>query len=1378
MAVFTEFEARLRAAFPDNFGQRFESVAKWFLETDPRYASQLKRVWLWDEWPGRWGPDDGIDLVAETVDGKTWAVQAKCYDEQYSVTKSDVDSFLAASGRAEFDHRLLISTSDRLASKADSTIRHAEKSVSTLRRKDLIDAPVVWPDDPADLSGGGPREPLSPRPHQQAAIDDVAAELVERGQLLMACGTGKTLTALWATEVLDAQRTLVLLPSLTLLSQTVTEWVANSAESFSFLPVCSDETVARGTDAATMFTSDLQYPVTTDPAEIAEFLSRDGPRVVFSTYQSSPQVAAAQSDPAVPALDLVIADEAHRCAGRVSSDYSTVLDADLIRASKRLFMTATPRTFTPRVVKKADDEGIEVASMDDHTVFGPVLHRLNFSDAIDQGLLTDYQVVVVGVDDARVHELIEQRHLVETDTGVATDAKTLAAHVGLAKAIRDYDLGRVITFHSRIKTATTFANKLPDVVSWMPTEQRPIGEIVASHVSGEMSVGQRNTRLDQLRNIEPGQHGVLANARCLSEGIDVPALDGVAFIDPRRSQVDIVQAVGRAIRLSQDKTVGTILIPVYITNTDDPDTALTESEFEPVWAVINALRSHDNDLADQLDTIRTQLGRTGTGGGLPDRIVLDLPASIDTDFTTALNTRLLERCTSNFEYGLGILQRFTEREGHARVVKNHVESVNGIEFKLGIWVGRRRYEFGQGRLSAERVADLEGLPGWAWDPQEADYQRGLSVLRQFVAREGHARVPPRHVESAGGVEFKLGGWVSARRSEYSKGRLSAGRVADLEGLSGWVWDPQEADYQRGLSVLRQFVAREGHARVERGHVETVDGVEFKLGSWVTVRRSEYSKGRLSAGRVADLEGLSGWVWDPREADYQRGLSVLRQFVAREGHAHVPTSYVESVDGVEFRLGGWVSARRDDFVKEALSAERVADLEALPGWAWDAQEALFVAGLDALRRFVDREGHARVAAKHVESVDGAEVNLGTWASQRRSDYLKGRLSAERIADLEALPGWEWDPKEADYQRHLSALREFVTREGHGRVPTSHVETVNGLDFRLGSWVSTRRNDFAKGRLSAERIVALEALPGWEWDPQEADYQFGLSALRQFVKREGHARVVRSHIETVDDADFELGAWASYRRIEYAKGGLSAERVADLEALPGWAWDRHEANYQRHLSVLRQFVKREGHARVAAKHVEATDSEDIRLGTWVSKRRAEYAKGRLPAERIADLEALPGWEWDPKEADYQRHLSALREFVTREGHGRVATSHVETVNGLDFRLGSWVSNRRNDFAKGRLSVEQIAELEALPGWEWDPREADYQRGLSALRQFVAREGHARVRQKHVESVEGADFNLGTWVSHNRQLRKTEGLSEERIADLEALPGWEWQAGTREA
>ena len=296
----------------------------------------------------------------------------------------------------------------------------------------------------------------------------------------MACGTGKTLTSLWINEALEAERSLVLVPSLTLLSQLVSEWTASAQELFAFLPVCSDETVARGADAAVMFASDLQYPVTTDPDEIAAFLKQPGPSVVFSTYQSSPQVAAAQADPSVPAFDVAFADEAHRCAGKVSSDYGTVLDAEQIRASKRLFMTATPRTFTARVTKKASENGLEVASMDDTTVFGPVLHRLSFNQAITDGLLTDYQVVVVLVDDARIHELIEERYLVETDTGLADDAKTLAGYVGVAKAIRDHNLSRTITFHSFVNTAKKFANTLPDVIDWMPPDQRPAGEVVTA----------------------------------------------------------------------------------------------------------------------------------------------------------------------------------------------------------------------------------------------------------------------------------------------------------------------------------------------------------------------------------------------------------------------------------------------------------------------------------------------------------------------------------------------------------------------------------------------------------------------------------------------------------------------------------------------------------------------------------------------------------------------------------------------------------------------------------------------------------------------------------------------------------------------------------
>ncbi len=377
-----------------------------------------------------------------------------------------------------------------------------------------------------------------------------------------------------------------------------------------------------------MFTSDLEYPVTTDPEAITSFLRKHGRRVVFSTYQSSHQVAAAQAAGKVPGFDLVIADEAHRCAGKVSPGYGTVLDDEAIRARQRLFMTATPRTYTARVQKKADDEGIEVASMDDETVFGPVVHQLNFGEAIQKGLLSDYRVVIVGVDDGRYKQMVDRRRIVKTDKDLKTDAETLAKHIALAKAIRDYGLRRTITFHSRIKTASEFANMLPKVVSWMPPPQQPDVELVTDHVSGEMSTGDRNRRLNRLRNIEPGQSGVLTNAQCLSEGIDVPTLDGVAFIDPRRSQVDIVQVVGRAIRLSEDKTLGTIVIPVFLADTEDPDAALSQSSFEPVWSVVRALRSHDDALGEALDGIRTSMGRRGGRGDLPKPIEFDLPTGV------------------------------------------------------------------------------------------------------------------------------------------------------------------------------------------------------------------------------------------------------------------------------------------------------------------------------------------------------------------------------------------------------------------------------------------------------------------------------------------------------------------------------------------------------------------------------------------------------------------------------------------------------------------------------------------------------------------------------------------------------------------------------
>ena len=259
-----------------------------------------------------------------------------------------------------------------------------------------------------------------------------------------------------------------------------------------------------------------------------------------------------------------MADEAHRCAGKVGSDFTTVLDNAQIRSAKRLFATATPRTYTSSVHKAAEDRGVEVVGMDNAALFGEVLYALPFGKAIERKLLTDYRVVIIGVDDPTIAQWIAKRELVSTGTGIETDSESLAAQIGLLKAIKDYDLKRIISFHSRVNRAEAFTTDIRQIMEWISDEHRPSGTLRTDFVSGNMPANKRKIKLDQLKALSANERGVLSNARCLSEGVDVPSLDGVAFIDPRSSQVDIIQAVGRAIRLSPDKKVGTIVLPVFI----------------------------------------------------------------------------------------------------------------------------------------------------------------------------------------------------------------------------------------------------------------------------------------------------------------------------------------------------------------------------------------------------------------------------------------------------------------------------------------------------------------------------------------------------------------------------------------------------------------------------------------------------------------------------------------------------------------------------------------------------------------------------------------------------------------------------------------------
>lgn len=481
MSSLKKIIERLYAEFPlDTLkrGNAFEKCCKWFLMNDPRYSTQLKNVWLWHEWPGNWGRDKGIDLIAETHCGKIWAIQAKAYNENYHITKEDVDKFLSESSRKEISFRLLIATTNNIGHNAQEVINAQEKPFGLCLLDSLQDSTLNWLDLLNKPNAIPTKQIKIPQPHQEQALQDILTgfERSPYGQVHMACGTGKTLIGLWLAIRLKSRNTLVLLPSISLVAQLYKEW-ANNADDFIFDPifVCSDATVNKAHDDDSIYfnSAELGYPVTTNADEILkQYLQGIRPKVIFATYHSSHVLAEACSKDSAFGFDLALADEAHRCAGPASSSFATIVDKYAIKTKYKLFMTATPKIFSNHVKQKTQEAAYEIVSMDDEEKFGPVFHKLLFSDAIREGLLSDYRVIISIMDNALYRKYTECGRFVSFEN-YKTDARTLASQLLVAKVIKKFGLKKIISFHNRKKSAQEFITTFSKALQLLSDDERP-----------------------------------------------------------------------------------------------------------------------------------------------------------------------------------------------------------------------------------------------------------------------------------------------------------------------------------------------------------------------------------------------------------------------------------------------------------------------------------------------------------------------------------------------------------------------------------------------------------------------------------------------------------------------------------------------------------------------------------------------------------------------------------------------------------------------------------------------------------------------------------------------------------------------------------------
>lgn len=697
-------------------GGYFEKLVRVWLQHAPTQRDLYLQVMGYSEWAraqGHDARDTGIDLVAELADapGEWCAIQCKFYAEGHRIQRADIDSFFTASGRRPFVRRLIVDTTGVPWSvHAEGALEGQSIDTKRVGLSDIEESGIDW----KSFSATEKVQLLArkqPRPHQVEALAAVRTGLAEadRGKLIMACGTGKTYTALHIAETMIGKggRVLFLVPSLSLMSQTIREWSIDSATPLRSFAVCSDSQVgarkAASEDVADIDVHDLEIPASTRAADFAARAKLEDPdrlTVVFSTYQSIQAVSSAQLDHGLPDFDLIVCDEAHRTTGvtlpgEEDSNFVRVHDAAYIRGKKRLYMTATPRIFGEAVRKTADDADAVLCSMDDPTLFGETLFTRNFSWAVQNGLLTDYKVIVLAVDEAAVSSGV-QRLLADENNELKLDdaTKIIGCYKALTKADLRADIAtdtgpmrRALAFARDIKRSKLIEHEFARVADeWRDTLDDAVAATIppldceVQHVDGGFSAHARNERLAWLKAEPETEHTcrILTNARCLSEGVDVPALDAILFLHPRKSQIDVVQSVGRVMRRAEGKKLGYVILPVGVPAGMEPEKALDDNEkYRVVWQILNALRAHDDrldatinkidlgvDPGDRIEIVavtnelpsRQAKNATGldlgSGGGVTDREPGDhRPAEgqeqfsfMFDEFAKAIMARIVRRC--------------------------------------------------------------------------------------------------------------------------------------------------------------------------------------------------------------------------------------------------------------------------------------------------------------------------------------------------------------------------------------------------------------------------------------------------------------------------------------------------------------------------------------------------------------------------------------------------------------------------------------------------------------------------------------------------------------------------------------------------------------
>ncbi|MGW1159339.1 Helicase associated domain protein [Streptomyces sp. NPDC002519] len=751
--------------------------------------------------------------------------------------------------------------------------------------------------------------------HQSQAVHAALTALrhTARTSIVMACGTGKTyVAARTAARVAPQGTRLVLLPTLELLAQTIDDW-RTAGMTGPVLALCSKRPNTTSESVA----------FTTAPYALTAAVHQNPGLTVFATYHSLPRVRQAHRDYALPPWSLIAVDEAHRTSGHLGKRWAAVHDDELVPAHKRLYLTATPRIWSAG--EPADDEDASlVASMDDPALYGETCYRLPLAEAIDMDLLADYRIVVMEVNEATI-----RTRLGISDRATEAELRQAALQIAVLRAMAELDLRRVVSFHHRIADAHDFAASLPEAARLLyaldetGTGCPDPGELWAAALDGTQDPTWRRYLLDCFdgrpgQDLAPAHRTVIANARLLGEGVNIPSIDTVVFADPKESIVDTVQAVGRALRQKPGQgKKATLIIPVYVAPGEDADDILGSNLYKPLWRVLQALRAHDDRIADRLAVPQQPSNPEPDDEdeeGVPLDVVFDRPFPPDT-IAQAFKLRVLHPRDASFRRGLEAATAYYDHHGHLDVPQLHDDE---NAFALGRWINRMRKAYAADTLKSSQIKALENI-GMIWNLHTQAAERGLLHARNWAAAHGHLAVATSEMIG----DFGFGRWLTNRR-RAARERTDKGLEPDptdlaLAELDPYWNPPWSITWQRLYCTARTYA--EASITLDDLPADFLTDDDEPLGEWVRTQSTEFAE--LHPDQIQLVRELGITLIEPpadepplptgRAARQQRqlenGLAAVEAFRAREGHLHIRQRDTVVLDGAEFKVGQWVNNLR-------------------------------------------------------------------------------------------------------------------------------------------------------------------------------------------------------------------------------------------------------------------------------------------------------------------------------------------------------------------------------------------------------------------------------------------------------------------------------------